>query len=255
MSPQFQTVVVQTPAERAAVERLRYDVFVKELGGDGPLVDHVAQRERDRYDTYAGHLLLLDNARPDGDRAVGTYRFMTEALAQKAGQFYCEDEYDLTLLRQSGKGLLELGRSCMHPDYRGGPGMLHLWAALADYVQAQDIDVIFGVASFHGADITPYKHALSLLHDKHLAPPALRVQAKGPTAFSLTQVSIKDLDRVAAVKALPALIKGYLRLGAVVGEGGFVDHAFNTVDICIILERDAIDAMRRTILQKSTLRA
>ncbi len=248
--PKFRAVLAQTADDLRAAQRLRYDVFVTEMGGDGPIVDHEARLERDKFDDYAGHFLLLDETRAAGDQTVGAYRFMTAAMADQAGQFYCEDEYDLTLLHQSGKGLLELGRSCLHPDYRGGAAMLHLWSALSEYVASQDVDVLFGVASFAGTNIADYAHSLALLHQRHLAPEGLRVTARGPTAFSLDQVSADQVDRLAAVRAMPALIKAYLRLGATVGEGAFVDYAFNTVDICMVLERSAINQMQKAIYSK-----
>lgn len=252
--PKFRVILAQTTDDLRAAQRLRYDVFVQEMAGNGPLVDHEARLERDAFDDHAGHFLLMDDMRDPGDQTVGVYRFMTKAMAETAGQFYCEDEYDLTVLRQSGKGLLELGRSCLHRDYRSGVGMLHLWSALSDYVVAQNIEILFGVASFHGTDIANYAQPLGLLHQRHLAPKALRVVAKGPTAFSLDQVRGDQLDRLAAVKAMPALIKAYLRLGGTVGEGAFVDHEFNTVDICIVLERAAINQMQQTIYAKGTSR-
>ena len=101
--------------------------------------------------------------RDASDQVVGVYRIMTAQMATAAGRFYCAHEYDLTPLLQSGKRILELGRSCLHADYRGGSAMLHLWAALADYVLAREIDVLFGVASFHGTDVKCLAGPLSLL--------------------------------------------------------------------------------------------
>ena len=236
----FSTSVASSEQDVCAAQRLRYNVFVKELGGDGPLVDHDACLEKDAFDQYADHILLRDESRAKYDQVVGVYRVMTEPMAAAAGRFYCAEEYDLTPFYQSGKRLLELGRSCLHADYRGGPAMLHLWGALADYVQARSIDVLFGVASFHGTDV--------VRHHRHLARKELRVKAIGPTALSMSITRPEAIDRVAAVRQMPALIKAYLRLGATVGEGAFVDHAFNTVDICIILERDAINALQRKML-------
>ncbi|MEO1641520.1 MAG: GNAT family N-acyltransferase [Pseudomonadota bacterium] len=244
------TRLAVTGEDLRAAQSLRYQVFVEEMGGDGPLVDHAAKLECDRFDDHAAHLLLCDPARPEGETVVGTYRLMTAEMAASAGQFYCEDEYDLTALRQSGLRLLELGRSCVHPDYRAGPGLKMMWSGLAAFVTANDIDVAFGVASFHGTDKENLSHALSLLHHRHLAPPHLRVTAKGETAFDMAMCAPDAIDRVAAVRQIPALIKGYLRLGGVVGQGAFVDHAFNTTDICLILQRDALNVLQQDLLAK-----
>ena len=232
----------------AAAQRLRYDVFVQELGADGPDVDHDARREQDRFDPFARHLLLRHHNRPDGQDVVGVYRLLDQAGAAAAGQFYCEDEYDLTPLRQSGKTLLELGRSCLHPDYRGGAGMMLLWQALSDIVATEKIGILFGVASFHGTDVQALAGPLSFLHHRHLAPENLRVSAKGPRVDVLPE---DQIDRVAAMRQTPALIKAYLRLGGVVGAGTFVDQAFNTTDICLILDTNAVNAQQKKIFHKA----
>ncbi len=249
-NPVFTVQIADMAADIAAAQRLRYQVFVQELGGDGPLVDHKAGLERDRFDAYAIHLILRDTQRAADDQVVGTYRLITQAAAQMIGQFYCEDEYDLTPLKNSGKRLLELGRSCLHPDYRGGAAMVHLWSALADYVNRKRIEVMFGVASFHGTDTNALAGPLSLLHHRHLAPPDLRVTARGDGAYTMDQMPLDAVDRVAAMRNTPALIKAYLRLGGTVGAGAFIDHAFNTVDVCLILSTDAIGALQRSIYTK-----
>lgn len=246
-TPAYKVQIAQTCDDLRAAQRLRYDVFVTELGADGPFADHADRREADRFDAHARHLLLRDLRRPADDQVIGVYRLMTRDGADAAGQFYCEDEYDLTVLRQSGKRLLELGRSCLHPAYRGGDAMIQMWSALADFVTREGIEVMFGVASFAGTDVTAKAPSLSLLHHKYLAPPDLRVTARGAGATAMNLIAPDRIDRVAAMRDTPALIKGYLRLGGVVGDGAFVDHAFNTTDICLILATDAISTLQRTI--------
>ena len=223
--------------EIAAAQRLRYDVFVEELGGDGPLVDHENRLERDRFDPYFDHLIATDTNRGE---VVGVYRLLRDDQAARAGQFYSEDEYDLSPLRNSGRRLMELGRSCLHPDYRGGPAMFLLWQGLADYVRQHGIEVLFGVASFHGTDPQALAAPLSLLHHRHLAPPELRVRSRAFQPMDL--VPEADLDRRAAMLEVPALIKGYLRLGGFVGEGAYVDHDFNTTDICLVMDSARLNA-------------
>ena len=252
--PQFAVRLASNADEVRAAQRLRYDVFVDELKAAGPMVDHASRLEHDRFDQFADHLLLVDVARAEGDQVVGVYRLMTREMAERAGQFYCADEYDLGLLINSDLRLLELGRSCLHVDYRGGAGMLHLWGGLADYVASRQIDVMFGVASFHGTDVAQLAQPLTLLAEKHLAPAHLRVSAQGPTAVPLEQLPAGKLDRIAAVRQMPALIKAYLRLGGTVGEGAFVDHAFNTTDVCLILERAAMRGLQQTIYTRGSQR-
>ncbi len=229
--PIFKTQLAQTDDHVRQAQALRYAVFVEELGADGPLVDHKTRLEKDVFDAHAEQLLLLDLARADGDQVVGVYRVMDDAGARGAGRYYSADEFDLSVLTGSGRRLLELGRSCLHKDYRGSAGVLHLWQGLAEIVRARHIDVLFGVASFHGTDLEAISPSLALLHQDHLAPEDIRVRS---TAYSEMEGPVAD--RAAAMKQVPALIKAYLRLGGFVGDGAFVDVAFNTTDVCLILD-------------------
>ena len=243
--PDFHVKLANSDEELRAAQALRYRVFVEELGGDGPLVDHDARLERDRFDPFYDHLLLMDPNR--GDAVVGVYRLLRGDQAARAGQFYSEDEYDLTALTSSGRRLMELGRSCLDADYRGGAAMYHLWNGLARYVADHEIEILFGVASFHGTDPAPLAQPLSLLHHRHLAPEALRVRARETHYQSLNLISESNLDRRAAMLQVPALIKAYLRLGGYVGDGAYVDHAFNTTDVCLILDTARMNDKQRSI--------
>lgn len=247
-SPIFRVKLAETPEDLRAAQRLRYEVFVEELGGDGPMVDHVARLERDRFDPHFDHLLLLDDARAGA--VVGVYRLLREDQAARAGQFYSEDEYDLEVLRRSGKRLLELGRSCLARPYRGGRGMYHLWSGLARYVADHGIGILFGVASFHGTDTRELAQPLSLLHHRHLAPEAMRVRARAAHFQPMNLIAAECLDRRAAMLQVPALIKAYLRLGGCVGEGAWLDHAFNTTDVCLILDTASLSETHKTIYSK-----
>lgn len=240
----FVTRLARNRDEIRAAQRLRYDVFVTELGGGGAMIDHDARLEQDRFDPFFDHLLLIDTA-AGTDRVVGVYRLLRDDQAQAAGQFYSEDEYDLGPLRASGRRLLELGRSCIHKDYRGGAGLFHLWTALAAYVRDHDIEVLFGVASFHRADPDKHAHALAQLNAAHLAPPDLRVRSRAFQPMDL--IPTDRIDRKRAMRDMPALIKSYLRLGGFVGEGAFVDHAFNTTDICLILDTARMNDRQRAL--------
>ncbi|PIE12493.1 MAG: ornithine-acyl-ACP acyltransferase [Rhodobacterales bacterium] len=247
--PQFQVKLAATEAELRAAQRLRYEVFVRELGAGGDLVDHVAGLEKDRFDPYFDHMILIDHAR-EGAQVVGVYRLLREGPAKEAGQFYSEDEYDIAPLKSSGRRLLELGRSCLHADYRGGAGMFHLWNGLADYVIRHEIEILFGVASLHGTDVNELAPVLSLLHHRHLAPEPLRVRAQAAQFQRMDLIAEEALDRRAAVVQVPALIKAYLRLGGVVGEGAYIDHAFNTTDVCLIMDTGKMNAKQRALYSR-----
>lgn len=242
--PAFTVKIAETEDELRAAQALRYDVFVQELGGGGDMVDHEAGLERDRFDPFFDHMIVRDST---AGRVVGVYRLLRDDQARAAGQFYSEDEYDLTVLKSSGRKLLELGRSCLHPDYRGGMAMFHLWSALADYVTAHGIEILFGVASFHGTDVNALAQPLSMLHQNHLAPPELRVRARAESFQPMDLIAPEALDRRRAMVETPALIKAYLRLGGFVGEGAFVDRAFNTTDVCLVLDTARMNDRQRRL--------
>lgn len=248
----YEVRLAETPEDLLAAQRLRYDVFVAELGGDGPLVDHDRRLERDRFDPFYDHLLLIDRRRnPDDlDHVVGVYRLMTGEKANDIGEFYTDAEYDLAPLRGTGRRLLELGRSCVAADHRGGTAMFHLWNGLSTYVAKNSIEILFGVASFHGTDVAALAQPLSLLHHHHLAPEDLRVTARGGVAMDLLPPG--QIDRLAAMRQIPALVKGYLRLGGFVGQGAFVDHAFNTTDICLVMDTSRMSERHRGFYARQT---
>ncbi len=246
----FELRLAGSEAEMRAAQRLRYQVFVTELGGDGTLVDHDAGVEADRFDPFFDHLLLVDHRREKADQVVGVYRVMRADQAAEAGQFYSEDEYDLGPLRNSGRTLLELGRSCVHPDYRGGTALMHLWNGLAAYIAAHGIEVMFGVASFHGQDPAPLASPLSLLHHRHLAPDDIRPIARPKGYQAMDLIAADDLDRPAAIRAMPSLIKAYLRLGGFVGQGAFIDRAFNCIDVCLVMDVARMSPTHRAIYEK-----
>lgn len=228
-------------------QRLRYRVFVQELGASGPLVDHERQIEQDAFDAIFDHLVLIDTriAPETGDHVVGAYRLLPSDRVGPEGRFYSEDEYDLGPLRASGRKLLELGRTCVHPDHRGGAAMFLLWNGLADYVLERGIEVLFGAASFHGTDVQALAMPLSWLYHNNLAPAEMRVRALGRNRAEMDLIPADRLSRPEAMSAMPALIKAYLRLGGSVGDGAYIDRPFNTIDVCLLMDTARMSAKHR----------
>ncbi len=241
--PHFTLRLARDARDLRAAQRLRYRVFVEELGAVGPGVDHDARLETDEFDARAEHLLLVDTRRDAGtlDDVVGLYRIMADLPPGDSG-YYSEGEYDLTALRAANRPIMELGRSCVHPDYRGGTAMLHLWNGLGAEVARRGTELLFGVASFHGTDLSALDGPLSLLHHRHRARESLRVRAIGDGAAAMDRLPLDALDCKAAMLAMPPLIKAYLRLGGGVGDGAWVDEAFNTTDVCVVMETARMSA-------------
>lgn len=254
--PAFTLRLARDDRDLAAAQRLRYKVFVEELGGNGALVDHDRRLEIDDFDPVFDHLLLIDTRRDAQalDDVVGVYRLLPSDRLDQAGRFYSDTEYDLSPLIASGRRLLELGRSCVHVDYRGGAAMFHLWNALADYVLDRQIEILFGVASFHGIDIATLAQPLSYLHHHHLAPESLRPVARPAHRQEMNLIPDAQIDRRAAMVGTPALIKAYLRFGGFVGDGAWIDHAFNTTDVCLVMDTVRMSARHRDFYTRKQAR-
>ena len=172
---------------------------------------------------------------------------MGDDMMPKIGCCYREGEYDRSVLKESGGRLLGLGRSCLHADYRGGTAMYLLWNGLADYVQEHGIEVLFGTASCLGTNMEEIKQSLSLLHHRHRAPENLRVRVLENHYQNMNLCDEDDVNRVKAMRDVPALIKGYLRLGGFIGDGAYVDQAFNTTDVCLVMDTEKLNATQRSI--------
>lgn len=235
-----------------ASQRLRYMVFAEELGAGGSTVNHETGTEADSFDEWCDHLLLIDESRGEStqDRVVGSYRLMRSDMARQCG-FYSDLEYDLSPLVDSGRSLVELGRTCVHKDYRGGPAMFLLWNGLADYVLSNGIEVLFGVASFHGTDIDALAQPLTYLYHNHLAPEQLRVSVRSSHFERLDRLSPGVVDNDVARRRIPPLIKAYIRLGGFVGDGAYIDHDFNTVDVCLMIDTDKMSQRHRSYYVRS----
>ena len=235
----FTVRLAKSDEDVAAAQRLRYRVFVEEMGATPRPEDAAERRERDRFDPYFEHLLLIDNETEDPEiqrGVVGAYRLLCGSSAKQGIGFYGASEYDLKLLEESPRETLELGRSCVDAGHRGGAGMHLLWAGLGQYVSEHDVSILFGVASFHGADPEPLAQALSYLHYNHLAPPDLRVTAIAESRVRMDILPPEKVDKIEAMRQIPALIKAYIRVGGFVGEGAYIDHEFNTVDVCLLMD-------------------
>ncbi len=243
----FVLKLAETEAELIAAQRLRYRVFVEELGAHGATVDHVNRQESDAFDSVYDHLLLIDRRRDAAklDHVVGVYRLLRSEVALAGPGFYSAVEYDLSALLNSGRRLLELGRSCVDPAYRGGMAMVLLWNALADYVLSHEVEVMFGVASYHGTDVAEIAQSLSYLYHNHLAPRDSRPVVRPEHYQTLDLIAPEKIDRTAAMRQTPALIKAYLRLGGFIGDGAYIDHCFNTVDVCLLMDTERMSQRHR----------
>ena len=234
---QLQVRLAETWDEVDAALALRYRVFFDEMKARATPGIVAKQRDVDEFDPYCDHLLVIDNALGAGPEAVvGTYRMLRRPGAAKVGRFYSSSEYDVGPIINYPGPILEMGRSCIDAGHRTRAAMQLLWKGVTAYVLAHRIDILFGCASLHGTDPAEMKLPLSYLYHHHLAPPELRPVALPARHVGMNLLSKDSIDAKAAMRDLPPMIKGYLRLGGVVGDGAVIDHDFNTVDVLVYVD-------------------
>jgi putative hemolysin len=226
----LEVVWARTEEDVRAAQRLRYLVFAEEMGarlnvpvGSPPLHDI------DLFDPYCEHLLVrLRDPYGEPCEVIGTYRVLTPASARRIGGLYSETEFDLTRLRPLRGRMVELGRSCVHPDHRHGGAIMALWGALAEFMVRNDLDTMIGCASVSMRDGGHMAASLwEQLSRTHLAPIGLQVRPRLP-------LPVDELNRHLNVDP-PALIKGYLRVGAKILGAPAWDPDFNTADLPMLM--------------------
>jgi putative hemolysin len=250
--------LAETEDEVEQAQRLRYRVFYEEMSATPSPEMRAQRRDFDRFDAVCDHLLVVDRAVHDDDgqpAVVGTYRLMRDEYAERAGGFYSAGEYDLTpMLRglPAGTRHLELGRSCILKDYRIKPGTMQLlWRGVMAYVARFNIDLMFGCASLAGTDPDALAASLSYLYHYHLLPPELRVRARSELYVEMNRMPKEAIDPKEALRALPPLVKGYARAGALIGDGAVIDPQFGTTDVFIYLPVSNIDTRYRSRFGKT----
>jgi len=221
--------LAHSKSEILEAQRLRYRVFAEEMGAR--LQTKIPGVDRDYYDPYCEHLIVRDEA---NGRIVGTYRILSPEAARRAGSYYSETEFNLDRLKNFRDGTVEIGRSCIDPDYRTGGTIALLWSGLIRYMLQNGHGYLIGCASIGMAD---GGHAAAGIYSQlkaHMAPLEYRVFPNCPL----------PLDRIAGnlEAEVPPLIKGYLRAGAVVCGDPAWDPDFNTADLLMLLPISKISA-------------
>lgn len=226
--------LAQSEEDVKAAQLLRYEVFYEECGAQPDETMARLKQDVARIDDFCDVLLVIDHAH---NKIVGTYRFMLREAAQKYGSYYTACEFDIHKLLDYPGQIMELGRSCVHKDYRTKPTMQLLWKGIGAYIQLHRVALCFGCGSFIGTDVSKYRQALAYLYHFHLAPPELRPRALPISYQEMNLIPKEKVDQKEAMRQLPPLIKGYLRLGGFFGEGAFIDTSFNSIDVCVIVKR------------------
>ena len=235
----FEVRFAETSAEIKRSQELRYKVFIDEMGGHSCQRNSEPFLEKDEFDDQCRHLILIDhekNEKKVTQKIIGVIRLILGSKAKLGLGFCSSREYDLKLLVSSGQKCLELGRTCIDKSYRNGLALHYLWKGLGSYTKANGVSFMFGLASFPGNDVKKISMALSFINEKYLVPTEIRPKALKNGFIDMAIIPRDKIDKLEALRQMPSLLKGYLRLGARVGEGAFIDRELNTIDVCIVID-------------------
>lgn len=222
--------LARTQNELEAAQRIRFKVFAEEMGAKLPSAD--LGLDIDRFDNFCDHLLVRDHS---NEKVVGTYRILPPEQAVKAGGYYSETEFDISRLANLRDRMVEVGRSCVHEDYRDGATITQLWSGLAEYVTKNNHEYLIGCASISMGDGGHYAASVyNKIHKLHAAPAEYRV-------FPHCRLPLESLNQNLDV-IVPPLIKGYLRLGAYIAGEPAWDPDFNCADVFILMPVSRMNA-------------
>ncbi len=234
----FTIKIAESNFEIKKAQSLRYKIFFKEKKIKKKSFKFLLQRDYDFYDKISDHLIIIDNNREIRDNVIGTYRLLRGNCAKLYRGFYTEQEFDISNLKKnfSSKDILELGRSCVHPQYRSGIILKLLWQGISNYIKMYKIKILMGCASFHGTNPSKYKDEFSLLYESYRLPEDYDVKSLQSNEISFN----KNINHSTTLNKLPPLIKGYLRAGGMVSENFYIDREFETIDYCVIMLTEKI---------------
>lgn len=225
----FSVFVADTEEQHRQCYKLRYDVFAHELGaevrGTEPGID------KDRFDDHCMHLAVYDNL---SNQIIATTRLLNNTGREQTSIFYSETEFDLGNIINADCRFIEVGRTCIHPDFRRGAALPMLWQGIARLVVAQDIDYLLGCASIPLSAGDKYLASLMAhLRNRHYAPESLRVRPLVPLRLDTSDPMPDDV-------VVPTLLRAYLRQGAIICGEPYWDAAFGVADVFVLLECDRI---------------
>ena len=234
----FTIKIAESNFEIKKAQSLRYKIFFKEKNIKKKSFKFLLQRDYDFYDKISDHLIIIDNNREIRDNVIGTYRLLRGNCAKLYRGFYTEQEFDISNLKKnfSSKDILELGRSCVHPQYRSGIILKLLWQGISNYIKMYKIKILMGCASFHGTNPIKFKDEFSLLYENYRLPEDYDVKSLQSNEISFN----KNINHSTTLNKLPPLIKGYLRAGGMVSENFYIDMEFETIDYCVIMLTEKI---------------
>ncbi len=228
-SPKLAVALAGTEEEILQCQKLRYQVFADEMGA---VIDTtIPGVDRDSFDLLSKHLLVRDTR---SGEIVGTTRLLADRILEDGARYYSETEFDMKNVLELPGRFMEVGRTCIHPDYRNGSTISVLWQGLARMIVLHDVDYLIGCASIPmndgGANVAA---VMEYLREKYFAAPHLRVYPQN--------IVPEPVTAAVGPARVPSLLKAYLRLGAVICGEPCWDPQFSVADVFVLMDRNQIE--------------
>lgn len=231
----YEVRLARTAAEISSAQKLRYQLLYLERGGRPDAEKAEREADADEWDAGAHHIVVIDRS-ASAQSIVGTLRLVTHSSLQADQAFYTERAFDISALRARYPRLLELGRFCIAADKRQGTILLLIWRYAMQFIVDNGIELMFGCASFPGTDPELHRDLLGYLYTHNLAPAALRPTPRVESHVNLDRFASAEAGFEDATRKLPALLRGYLKLGARISDTAIIDPVFNTTFVCLYVE-------------------
>lgn len=239
-APRLEARIASKETEQEGAFRLRYEVFVEEERN--VMLRNASGLETDEYDAYCDHLIVEDL---DTGRVVGTYRLLPGDRAMRHIGFYSETEFDLSAFEERKPRALELGRSCIAPEYRNGRAIQLLWEGIAQYISRRNYEHLIGCASIPFHTMEELLETYTLLHHKSVITDRYGIRPlPSHTIPGLRKIELAGEEKE-LFRRLPPLMKGYQWLGAEIGGDPAYDPIFGTVDFFIVLDKERMSRRYR----------
>ena len=238
--------VAETPYDLRRAQALRYLAFIA-ARGLAPDHDHISGRDADAFDALCRHVLVED---VKSGTLVCCFRLLPLSNGTEIGRSYSAQHYNLAALSAFDGPMVEMGRFCIHPEWRDPDILRVAWGAMTRYVDAAGVEMVFGCSSFQGTEAAAYQDAFAMLKEAHLAPKRWLPRVKAPHVFRFAR-ALRRLkpDAKRAMHAMPPLLRTYLLMGGWVSDHAVVDRDLNTLHVFTGLEIRAIPPARARLLR------
>ena len=241
--PIFDVKLAESRNEIKLAQKLRYKVFFSERIHSPILNIGNFRRDSDKFDNYADHIIVkFRKSKFSKARVIGTYRLLKQSVADKKSGFYSCDEFNLDNLLNSKiyKNMLELSRSCISQKFRNKNVLKLMWNEIYQYINENNIDALFGTASFLDTNINKIEDQLIYLNNNYKMSENIKVNALANYKIKVDYEKKIDIN-LKLVSRLPTLIKAYLKFNATIGEGAVIDKKFKTTDVFVFLPIEEIN--------------